>query len=508
MMAAGLTALAACEEITNQEEQGVVSMTSFGFYTEDNNEVLSEDIVVDNITSNAITVRLPYGTTEEALQTLVPRFTVTEGASVLNGTEEVISGETAVDFSAPVDLVVSLDGTNAMYTVTVIIMEPAKWSRIAESDIQMFYGPLLAINPDGVPYLFGNTLEDEDTGLGRYPNLLRLEGNSLVSVAGNLTEAESDMFGMAIGADGTAYVAFEDEVFDNKLSVMKVQGNTASYLGNGGDIFQPGGNPTTSVAILPLADNNIWLASRNEERNNSALGRRLLNLSNYNGSIWTNAQAASLPGWPVNDISQVILGKIIDGIPYLYVLDYSAGNLYMYKYVNDTWEAIFEAVVPEMVDGNPMSVSPSTIHYQYGCMDFDVAANGDIYVLLAAVLVPESTMVNPAVIRYDIETGDQTIIGGVMTDIDGGNGACRYLSMALGPNDIPYVVLGNAMVEGQPVYVTWIDPDTRQWVDRQVITSDNAQAVAIRFAEDGTGYIALKNEITDKFELYSNASQD
>ena len=187
MMAAGLIALAACEEITNQEEQGVVSMTSFGFYMQDNPDLYS-DVVIENITSNAITVRFPMVTPESAISSLIPRFEVTEGATVLNGNTQVISGETAVDFSSPVDLVVSLGSSNAMYTITVLINQPLKWEMLAQSEIAMADGPVMAISQtDGIPYLFGS-IDAEESDF-EYPNLLALSGSTLESVAGNLIQA-------------------------------------------------------------------------------------------------------------------------------------------------------------------------------------------------------------------------------------------------------------------------------------------------------------------------------
>ena len=78
---ASVALLAACDK-SKEDEIVSVSFSSFGFYAKDNASVLKSDYIEESFNSDAISFTLPYGTDPEALKTLVPEFTVTEGASV------------------------------------------------------------------------------------------------------------------------------------------------------------------------------------------------------------------------------------------------------------------------------------------------------------------------------------------------------------------------------------------------------------------------------------------
>ena len=488
MMAAGLIALAACEEITNQEEQGVVSMTSFGFYMQDNPDLYS-DVVIENITSNAITVRFPMVTPESAISSLVPRFEVTEGATVLNGNTQVISGETAVDFSSPVDLVVSLGSSNAMYTITVLINQPLKWEMLAQSEIAMADGPVMAISQtDGIPYLFGS-IDAEESDF-EYPNLLALSGSTLESVAGNLIQARARYYALEISPDGIPYVSFDDYSLETHMqSVMKVEDGTASYVGNPGSLYQTGGNELTAVALFPFSDNDVWCAQYNNTRNVS-IERRCLNFAHYSNSSWALGQ--SLQGRNPSSYAYNNIGRIVDGIGYLMVHNQNQNTLSMYKYEDNVWSSIFEELQIMKADGS------GAAQINLRDMDFDVASNGDIYILVACDYLTGDY--NPAVIRYDIETQTQTIISGVLTNID--IDESRSISMSLDMDNIPYIVFVNPE-DNDKTYITYMDAN-RQWSDPQAVSTSSTDNPAIRFAEDGTGYIAYLDMTTNKFVLYTN----
>ena len=490
MMTAALMTLAACQETTpSGEEQVTVSMTSFGFYMEDNPDLYS-DVVIENITSNAITVRLPMVTPESALTSLVPQFEVTEGASVMNGNVQVVSGETAVDFSSPVDLVVSLGTSNAMYTVTVLINQPLKWNMLAQSEITMSDGPVMAISQtDGIPYLFGS-IDAEDSEF-QYPNLLTLSGSALESVAGDLTQARGRYFALEISPDGVPYVSFDDYSLETHMqSVMKVEAGTASYVGNSGSLYQTGGNELTAVALFPFSENDVWCAQYNNSRNVS-IGRRCLNLAHYNNGNWTLEQ--SLPGRNPSSYAYNNIGRIVDGIGYLMIHNQNSHTLSMYKYEDNVWSGIFEELAIMKADGSEMA------QINLRDMDFDVASNGDIYILVACDYLTGDY--NPAVIRYDVENGTQTIISGVLTNID--IDESESLSMSLDRDNIPYIVFVNPN-DNDRTYITYMDAN-RQWSDPQAVSAASSNNPAIRFAEDGTGYIAYLDTTTNKFVLYTNA---
>lgn len=161
---ASVALLAACDK-SKEDEIIPVSFSSFGFYAKDNAGVLKTDYIEENVNSDVISFTLPYGTDPEALKTLVPEFTVTEGASVnvadASGApdgKDLVSGVSAIDCSSDVQLVVFLKNNYKAYKLSVKIAEPAKWSKVAETALNVKYTPALAVNPkDGVPYVAGTS---------------------------------------------------------------------------------------------------------------------------------------------------------------------------------------------------------------------------------------------------------------------------------------------------------------------------------------------------------------
>lgn len=121
---ASVALLAACDK--NKENEVIpVSFSSFGFYAKDNAGVLKTDYIEANFNSDVISFTLPYGTDPDALKTLVPEFTVTEGASVnvadASGApdgKDIVSGSTPVDCSSDVQLVVFLKNNYKAYTLS------------------------------------------------------------------------------------------------------------------------------------------------------------------------------------------------------------------------------------------------------------------------------------------------------------------------------------------------------------------------------------------------------
>ena len=144
-----VTLLAACDK-SKEDKVIPVSFSSFGFYAKDNAGVLKSDYIEESFSSDAISFTLPYGTDPDALKTLVPEFTVTEGASVnvadVSGEpdgKDIVSGSTPIDCSSDVQLVVLLKNNYKAYTLSVKIAEPAKWEKIAVTSLNVNATPAL-----------------------------------------------------------------------------------------------------------------------------------------------------------------------------------------------------------------------------------------------------------------------------------------------------------------------------------------------------------------------------
>lgn len=467
-----------------------VNLSSFGFSAE-KNAALKADVFVEN-PSSSVNITLPYGTDEEALKTLVPTFTVTEGATVTVNDSAVESGVSTVDFTYPVEFLVTVnEKSNALYTVTVKVGEPANWSKKAESDIAFTSEPAMALTPDGKHlYLFGYEKENGN------PVMLSYEGATLTQV-GTAAEDNGSIIGAACSPDGIPYGALYDKT-SKTVKVYSFKNGKAEAVGDASAILQPTGNAVGTTTIVPLADNDIFLfLMSNKADAANGIARRSLNVCHYDGKEWS--QFGKLPDWPSTTTYDSRM-KWIEGIPYLFVLDYKGAAFYIYKYENKEWKTVCANVQPLKTDGE---TPISSAAFQYGAMNFDVASNGDIYIIAAANYETEDNALG--VIKYDIKEKKTTIIGGVMNDVLASK--CRYMSMALDDNDVPYVVYGNTFLEGQPSYVTYLSSKTKLWAEPVAAEANQTEGIDIQFGADGVGYIAYKDNTTGKFVVCTNIAE-
>ena len=488
---ASVALFAACDKEKEKEEVIPVSFSSFGFYAKDNADVLKTDYIVDNVTSDAISFTLPYGTDPEALKSLVPEFTVTEGASVnvadASGApdgKDIVSGVTAVDFSSPVQLVVFLKNNFKAYSVTVKIAEPAKWGKVAESSLVMKSNPAFAINPkDGVPYVAGSSVNADGVA---EPHILKLEGAELKDVAGALATGKSDGFAINFDASGVPFV-------------VRVADGKGSYVGEAGQMFATSASFCSVAAVFPVSDKDIWCAHYNNT-NKVAVPRRGLNLARFDGSAWSNGQA--IEGRAPAAYANGVIGKTINGESYLYVYGTQtktiASHISLYKLNNGAWSTIFENLEVAGTDGSTVG------GYSAFFSDFDVASDGNIYFLFGATFDGGDNY-EFGVVKYDPVSKKQLLVGGAMTDVPV---STKYTmgSIALDSNDVPYVALAYTEGDVKKTAVRHIDAKTKTWSELTPLGT-NASFATIRFDENGKGYIVSveDSEAGDKYVLYSTA---
>ncbi len=508
---AGAALLTACKKEKGNDVIPV-SFSSFGFTAVANANYLKTDNIIENPTSEALSFTLPYGTDPDAVSKLVPSFVVTEGASVSVGDAEVVSGETVVDFSSEVQFVISLKNNYKAYTVSVKIAEPAKWAQVAESDNGAAGDPALTINPkDGVPYVMGAmtySYEDETgaTKSRKEPHLFKFESVTLMDMAGALAEVDSKCFAVDFNPEGVPYVSFYDGTLA-KQSVMKVTGvGEASYVGEAGQMFKTGTGANSSVAVFPISDNDVWCAQRNDDRN-VVVARRSLNLAHFDGSAWTNNN--QITGRTAADYAYCVLGRIISGVPYMYVYNQNSQSISIYKYSDNAWTTMFESLKIKQADGQ----TDATLDLY--AMDFDIASDGSVYVMTGADY-STTKVYNIGVVRISADGSSQQIIGGEMTEVN--IDKYRNASMSLDANDVPYVVYTKPDAEGSSkhLFITYIDSKTKTWAPEEALGADACDFAVIRFSESGVGYVAATAKGTSaddpettfsKYVLYSSAQQ-
>lgn len=512
-VAAALLALASCKK---EPEIKVlpVAMESFGFSVENNPSLLS-DIIVTVGTGNSINIQLPIGFPEETLGKLIPTLVIPENATVTFNGEPYEIG-TAYDFSKPVDIIISLnEKSNAMYTVTVSIQNAPTWAKIAESEIEMGCEPYMAINPaDNVPYLLGYQRNLKDGAFEasmNYPDLLRLEGNTLKSVCGALINERASYFGLGFSPAGNAYVSLGNYTLTDgtiktsaqRTQVYKVTSSGAVKLGS--DLATVGGNAATSNAVVAISDNEIYdIFMSNAAVADLGLAKRGVDCAKFDGTSWTDG--GQIAGREKSVNTYEIITKTVAGIPYVLILNFSLVSVSLYKYADNAWTTVFHDLKPKQTDGQ---TGISTADYQYSSLDFDIASNGDVYVLASADFQTTGTkeygVVRARLVKNDdeTETWEQAVVGGVIKAAT--HAQARYASFALDANDTPFVVWSNAIKDTEiKTSVTWLDLFTKQWAEPVAICDVKTEGAVIRFTEDGTGYIGYHDMVTNKYVLCSS----
>ncbi|MBS7293320.1 MAG: hypothetical protein KIG75_06815 [Bacteroidales bacterium] len=158
--------------------------------------------------------------------------------------------------------------------------------------------------------------------------------------------------------------------------------------------------------------------------------------------------------------------------------------------------AVFESLKLKKADGS----TDATLNLR--AFDFDIASNGDIYVMAGGDYSVEK-LYNLAVVKIAAKDKAQTLIGGEMTiDID----KSRSASMSLDSNDVPYVVYTKPEGGDKYAYFTFIDAKTKTWSNEEKLSSNPSDFVVLRFDDKGLGYIVSKETIdkATKYVLYSS----
>ena len=498
-----VTLLAACDK-SKEDKVIPVSFSSFGFYAKDNAGVLKSDYIEESFSSDAISFTLPYGTDPDALKTLVPEFTVTEGASVnvadVSGEpdgKDIVSGSTPIDCSSDVQLVVLLKNNYKAYTLSVKIAEPAKWEKIAVTSLNVNATPALAVNPkDGVPYVAGTSPNKNGEAA---PHLFKLDGAELKDVAGALAIAKADGVSLSFDPSGVPYVAFADGAFTNKYSVKRVADGKGTYVGDGGQMFGTKVSFTSVSAVFPISEKDVWCAHFNNT-DKVAVPMGGLNLAHFDGYDWTNGVA--IAGREPASYAKGVFGRTVNGVSYLYVYGSKTStapcHISLYKLDSGNWTTIFENLEVIGTDGQPVG------GYSAFFSDFDIASDGTVYLLLC-VRFNAAQDYPIGVVKYDPATKKQIIVGGVMTDTINMNSSTTA-SMALDINDVPYVSISYKDGGVMKTAVRHIDSKTKTWSELVTLAS-KSDFSDIVFAEDGTGYIVTRQTIGEdtKYVLYSTA---
>lgn len=465
---------AGCESDKTEDEGpvGEARITSFVFSAEKNADFLLKDYT-GTITDSKISVQVPAGTD---VSSLIATFEVEQEGTVVtvNGTEQV-SGTTANDFSVAVDYLVTFGKKNALYTVTVGELPEATWQKVSETELATNEFRM-AIDPTDNQPGFAIQVRSEEDAQG--PILYaKLDGSSLSSetaYAGN-----SNYLAFGYNKSGQPYIFFQDYVETSSERA----GAIVTYTGgkwNRENVTTQQPNVYVGHAICDVDGKMFVFSSNNKAGTN--VPRREINMTTLSGGAWTTDQA--IPNRPLNRGYWPIAYEK-DNTLYLMVSNpASPMSVSFYKYANNTWSTILEAYSYPSASGDgtfqdfPIKgIGPNIV----------ADDEGNIY---AAV----SYMYSPQVLKINAATQEVSLVGSAIAPV--GSIAGRYCRVAISPLGKLYLVYKKADDAAQ-LQVVSLDDTTKDWGAPVQISTDEAEDFDIKFAPDGTAYLAytVSNDI-------------
>ncbi|RIJ50477.1 hypothetical protein D1614_00640 [Maribellus luteus] len=459
---------------------GDATMTSFGFYVEDNEGVILKDYVAEGITGD-FTVSVPDYVNKTAL---VARFVVSENDTVYVNNVQQESGVTANDFSAPLDYIVSEGTNNTKYTVTVANLPAAVWS-LAASDTTDLREFSMRVNPvTNVPYLAYAL--DMDDSADEKVGVFKLDGNTLVNVgAKTVSEGRASYPRIAFDAEGAPFISYADYTNNDPYkegsttyaaSVMNYNGSSWSYVGNKG------------ITDVRITYNDIVLKNDGNPMlfcyNNAAgtLARRELNISDFTGNSW--ASNLTIPGRASTQYAYHTTAKNVDGVIYLGVYNANEGTFSVYKNTDGSWTTIVESYLQDgATTGNLRD------------FDMDVDRDGNVFVCVADDEAG-ADIYRPKVLKYDATAETWSKVG---TPIAIDFSTTREFSLAISPVGTPFLMYRDDSMF--PVVVSF-DEDTQDWTTPAQLNAVEAENLYMDFAPNGVAYAAFTTSATGETMLF------
>lgn len=172
--------------------------------------------------------------------------------------------------------------------------------------------PSLKIAPDGTPYI-----AYKDDGNSGRATVMRYDSDSyqwLLVGAPGFSEGDAFYPSLALGADGTPYVAYRDAGNGMRATVVQYKNNSWQNVGNPG--FSGNKASSTSLALAP--DGTPYVAYKDGD------SAATVALSRYNGTAW---EIVGEPGAQLNyQRTPIILTIAAEGTPYVAFSAKDKGN--------------------------------------------------------------------------------------------------------------------------------------------------------------------------------------
>ncbi len=476
---ATLTVSSCSKNENNVPDKADPKMLSFGFYAEDNEGNLFRDYIVDNVTGNTILIELPR---EVDRTQLVARFTTTDNVTVTADGARQQSGVTAMDFSTPVDYIVTEGQTNIRYTVSIANASDYVWTRLGAYTNDAVLDFRMAIHPTSHAPYFLYSLSNSDTEL-RKAHAAKYENGSWTALGGALSAGRIvTELAMAFNDEGKLFVSFPDYATTPAQApiVQSYDGSSWSVVG-GGPVF-PAAVSYTAMAINPT--NNFPILFNQISDRNYTVPRRATVFSHFNGSAWNVDNR--ITGREDGLTGGIMKAKTVGDAVYIAIFNATNPSTYsVYKFQNGLWTTIIDQALEEGATG-----------LYVRDFDMDVDQDGNIYIAAAdnATGSPK-----PRIKKYDASTKTWSQIGSVI-EVDQSMVNTRYYHIAVAPNGVVHIFYRNE--QAFPTIQTF-DSETQDWRSPVVLESVSTKGtlISLDFAMDGTGYASYISE-ADNIVLY------
>lgn len=482
-------ALLSCQEKEEPTPKDTTpaELKSFALLKADN-AALPADVVAE-ISANMV-IRVPGS---EAGKKFTATVTAGENDEVkVNGVAPDANGKVEVNSAAPIDIIVTntkseLTATYEVKIGKILATIVTHAGSYTEAETSWRSDICLAINPkDNTPYMAyarKKTSEDPADKSNRIA-VVKWDGSAFVPVgAPGITDGTSRqaiLCDLAFSGE-TPYVLFYGEKTANIPGALKFDGSAWTSVGT-----QEFGERITATYGLPklyfIDGKPGFVTTHNVSKTDPY---RNAVRYNFNGTSWD--QTPFIPGLPKygekggNDGVFYSARVATDSKGTVYAV--TSNNLYGYYVFNvsNSWETLVDNYIP---DGETYGV-PSSLAIKVGPDDA-------VYVLGAI-----SSKAQYQIYRYnkDAATKLETFAGPVQVT-PGSSGAVKE-TMCFGINPTTGEIVG-AYIKESKLYFAVID-ENRQWTEFKEVegvkTPSAGDSIALAFAPDGTGYIAIVAEV-------------
>lgn len=472
LCAATLLALTALVSCNKEKEEPVIvpdpELTSFKFEFANNQEAISSDIE-GVISGDAVSVSMMKTADKSKL---VATFTTNEGDVVKVGDVVQFSGETANDFTNPVDYIVTnSDGSkSALYSVSIRTVN-GKLEPIVMYSERSVDGAVLRVDPfNKSPYIAfkeASVSGTESASADKLTVVNFVDGTwNVVGSAGFSNKVAKEYFDFDIDSKGGLYVAYaDDEASPKSAKVVKFSDGSWSVVGSGAAC----NFVSQDINLSAVSDQNLVLLQKCNS-NTDPFKRNYFVASLYNGS-WNSGT--------VLDITTMAYISSCKAGGSAYALVIRRGSTYPFdvlKYENGTWTSLRANFLREGAS-------------KTGVFVYDITASEDGTIV---VLTADDALKNGEyrfiVEKYSPVAGNWSVVGGGYYPYVHSN-KNDEAKVAVAPDGTPYLLYYDCT--NKVLKLTWLDSDTKQWADGVVVATEELSDINMAFATSGVGYIAF-----------------